>query len=73
MWLDRQCRRHLVLGGFAFASGMAAQAIEIGRLFHRRAFGAAILAFGYLAGTNGVGTLFSFYGRHVFSCRNKLP
>jgi hypothetical protein len=49
----------------AFAYGVFATAIDVRRLFHCLALGAAILGCGCLARTNWVCTLISFCGVHV--------
>jgi hypothetical protein len=51
----------------AFASCMRARAINVRRLFHGLALGAAILARRRHARTNGVGTLLDFRGGHFVS------
>jgi hypothetical protein len=52
---------------FAFASDVFAQTINVRRLFHGFALGAAVLARRRHAGTNGVCTLLGFFRGHFLS------
>ena len=61
-----------LLGRLAPAAGVSASAIDIRRLLHSRAFGAAILARRCHARTNGMCTLLGFRSRHfVFPIRSR--
>jgi hypothetical protein len=52
---------------FAFTTGVAASAFDVGSLLHRFALNAAILALGYLTRTVWVSALFSSFRCHCFS------
>ena len=55
-----------LLGRFALAAGVSARTIDVRRLFHSLALGAAVFARRCHARTNGVCTLLGFRGRHFF-------
>ena len=63
----RQLLNTFLLGRFVSAAGASARTIDVRRLFHSLALGAALLARRCHTRTNGMCTLLGFRSRHFFS------